>query len=394
MININNLNVEDPQEVNVEIGSNEVGTKIANISHKENRTRDNDKYLQDFQNSSIFSTVTNSEDDRSNEREPLSIDFHAHEETNEKKNMSFFVHQLLSKRGADEGNSKKYHLKENLLSRTSFKLLNFENDNSSRSNFFIHSVSRSPADFLKQEDIEVVAANNTNGFGIKDFDALRNITSDIIHKDNAFDNLHNDNSTVKFPEVMDNNITGIHDHSHHLNMTLDFDAFLPKFENEDSNLKKTNNFTMDHRKNDEVKESSNVIVSDSTLEDHQIPNFKTDLRNEENINLCKNENNDNNLSVASLINCSQASNYIKNSCPVYPSGLISQYDDAFVMRALEWVKVMFDTIEELRKFHLDKTSDGWKIQINDYQADLEQEDVSQSMVRVKYILEKGKSRKT
>lgn len=386
MININNLNVEDPQEVNVEIGSNEVGAKIANISHKENRTRDNDKYLQDFQNSSIFSTVTNSEDDRSNEREPLNIDLQAHEETNKRKNMSFFVHQLLSKRGADEGNRKIYLLKENHLFRTYSKLLNFENDNSSRSNFSIHSILRLPSEFLKQQDIEVVAANNTNGFGIKDFDALTNTTSD---KDNTFDNLHIDNSTVKFP---DNNFTGIHDHSYHLNMTLDFDAFLPKFENEDSNLKKTNNFTLDHRKNDEVMESSNIIVSDLTLQDYQIPNFKTDLRNEENINLCKNESNDKNLFVASFINCSQASTYIKNSCTVHPSGLISQYDDAFVMRALEWVKVMFDTIEELRKVHLDKTSDGWKIQINDYQADLEHEDVTQSMIRVKYILEKGKSR--
>ena len=386
MININNLNVEDPQEVNVEIGSNEVGAKIANISHKENRTRDNDKYLQDFQNSSIFSTVTNSEDDRSNEREPLNIDLQAHEETNKRKNMSFFVHQLLSKRGADEGNRKIYLLKENHLFRTYSKLLNFENDNSSRSNFSIHSILRLPSEFLKQQDIEVVAANNTNGFGIKDFDALTNTTSD---KDNTFDNLHIDNSTVKFP---DNNFTGIHDHSYHLNMTLDFDAFLPKFENEDSNLKKTNNFTLDHRKNDEVMESSNIIVSNLTLQDYQIPNFKTDLRNEENINLCKNESNDKNLFVASFINCSQASTYIKNSCTVHPSGLISQYDDAFVMRALEWVKVMFDTIEELRKVHLDKTSDGWKIQINDYQADLEHEDVTQSMIRVKYILEKGKSR--
>ncbi len=386
MININNLNVEDPQEVNVEIGSNEVGAKIANISHKENRTRDNDKYLQDFQNSSIFSTVTNSEDDRSNEREPLNIDLQAHEETNKRKNMSFFVHQLLSKRGADEGNRKIYLLKENHLFRTYSKLLNFENDNSSRSNFSIHSILRLPSEFLKQQDIEVVAANNTNGFGIKDFDALTNTTSD---KDNTFDNLHIVNSTVKFP---DNNFTGIHDHSYHLNMTLDFDAFLPKFENEDSNLKKTNNFTLDHRKNDEVMESSNIIVSDLTLQDYQIPNFKTDLRNEENINLCKNESNDKNLFVASFINCSQASTYIKNSCTVHPSGLISQYDDAFVMRALEWVKVMFDTIEELRKVHLDKTSDGWKIQINDYQADLEHEDVTQSMIRVKYILEKGKSR--
>ena len=386
MININNLNVEDPQEVNVEIGSNEVGAKIANISHKENRTRDNDKYLQDFQNSSIFSTVTNSEDDRSNEREPLNIDLQAHEETNKRKNMSFFVHQLLSKRGADEGNRKIYLLKENHLFRTYSKLLNFENDNSSRSNFSIHSILRLPSEFLKQQDIEVVAANNTNGFGIKDFDALTNTTSD---KDNTFDNLHIDNSTVKFP---DNNFTGIHDHSYHLNMTLDFDAFLPKFENEDSNLKKTNNFTLDHRKNDEVMESSNIIVSDLTLQDYQIPNFKTDLRNEENINLCKNESNDKNLFVASFINCSQASTYIKNSCTVHPSGLISQYDDAFVMRVLEWVKVMFDTIEELRKVHLDKTSDGWKIQINDYQADLEHEDVTQSMIRVKYILEKGKSR--
>ena len=386
MININNLNVEDPQEVNVEIGSNEVGAKIANISHKENRTRDNDKYLQDFQNSSIFSTVTNSEDDRSNEREPLNIDLQAHEETNKRKNMSFFVHQLLSKRGADEGNRKIYLLKENHLFRTYSKLLNFENDNSSRSNFSIHSILRLPSEFLKQQDIEVVAANNTNGFGIKDFDALTNTTSD---KDNTFDNLHIVNSTVKFP---DNNFTGIHDHSYHLNMTLDFDAFLPKFENEDSNLKKTNNFTLDHRKNDEVMESSNIIVSDLTLQDYQIPNFKTDLRNEENINLCKNESNDKNLFVASFINCSQASTYIKNSCTVHPSGLISQYDDAFVMRVLEWVKVMFDTIEELRKVHLDKTSDGWKIQINDYQADLEHEDVTQSMIRVKYILEKGKSR--
>ena len=386
MININNLNVEDPQEVNVEIGSNEVGAKIANISHKENRTRDNDKYLQDFQNSSIFSTVTNSEDDRSNEREPLNIDLQAHEETNKRKNMSFFVHQLLSKRGADEGNRKIYLLKENHLFRTYSKLLNFENDNSSRSNFSIHSILRLPSEFLKQQDIEVVAANNTNGFGIKDFDALTNTTSD---KDNTFDNLHIVNSTVKFP---DNNFTGIHDHSYHLNMTLDFDAFLPKFENEDSNLKKTNNFTLDHRKNDEVMESSNIIVSNLTLQDYQIPNFKTDLRNEENINLCKNESNDKNLFVASFINCSQASTYIKNSCTVHPSGLISQYDDAFVMRALEWVKVMFDTIEELRKVHLDKTSDGWKIQINDYQADLEHEDVTQSMIRVKYILEKGKSR--
>lgn len=386
MININNLNVEDPQEVNVEIGSNEVGAKIANISHKENRTRDNDKYLQDFQNSSIFSTVTNSEDDRSNEREPLNIDLQAHEETNKRKNMSFFVHQLLSKRGADEGNRKIYLLKENHLFRTYSKLLNFENDNSSRSNFSIHSILRLPSEFLKQQDIEVVAANNTNGFGIKDFDALTNTTSD---KDNTFDNLHIVNSTVKFP---DNNFTGIHDHSYHLNMTLDFDAFLPKFENEDSNLKKTNNFTLDHRKNDEVMESSNIIVSDLTLQDYQIPNFKTDLRNEENINLCKNESNDKNLFVASFINCSQASTYIKNSCTVHPSGLISQYDDAFVMRALEWVKVMFDTIEELRKVHLDKTSDEWKIQINDYQADLEHEDVTQSMIRVKYILEKGKSR--
>ena len=386
MININILNVEDPQEVNVEIGSNEVGAKIANISHKENRTRDNDKYLQDFQNSSIFSTVTNSEDDRSNEREPLNIDLQAHEETNKRKNMSFFVHQLLSKRGADEGNRKIYLLKENHLFRTYSKLLNFENDNSSRSNFSIHSILRLPSEFLKQQDIEVVAANNTNGFGIKDFDALTNTTSD---KDNTFDNLHIVNSTVKFP---DNNFTGIHDHSYHLNMTLDFDAFLPKFENEDSNLKKTNNFTLDHRKNDEVMESSNIIVSNLTLQDYQIPNFKTDLRNEENINLCKNESNDKNLFVASFINCSQASTYIKNSCTVHPSGLISQYDDAFVMRALEWVKVMFDTIEELRKVHLDKTSDGWKIQINDYQADLEHEDVTQSMIRVKYILEKGKSR--
>lgn len=380
VININNLNVEEPQEVNVEIGSNEVGTKIANTTLKENGTRVNDKFLQDFHNSSISPSVTNLKDDGTNEREPLKVDFHAHDETNEKKNMSFFVHQILSKRGVEEGKHKIYRLTENLLARTSL-------DSS------IPSVSELPAEFLKQQDIEVDVdktsnntsntLNSTNDFDTKDF--VSN-TSDSTSKDKAPDNLHIDNSTVKFPDDLDNNYTGIHDHSQRLNLTLDFDDFLPKFKNEDNNLKKTDNFTTDHRINDEIKDSSN-----RTLQHNNIPDFKTDLGKED-VNLCKNESNNNNLYVASFINCSQASNYIKSSCPVDANNLTSQSDDTFALGILRRVKDMFVAIEELHKVHLDKTSDGWKVQINDYHVDLEHEDVSQSMERVKYVLMKGKNR--
>ena len=369
VININNLNVEEPQEVNVEIGSNDVGAKITNTSLKENGTRVNDKFLQDFHNSSISPSVTNLKDGGTNKKEPLKLELNAHEEKNEKKNMSFFVHQLLSKRGADEGMSKIYRLTENLLYRTDSEVLNFENDNSS-----IPTVSRLPAEFLKQQDIEVDVNQTYNGnltlsttqmtnvtaINTHDLDTLSN-TSDITSKDKSPDNLHIDNSTVQFPDNIDNNFTGIHDHSHRLNLTLDFDDFLPKFKNEDKNSQHNN-----------------------------IPDFKTDLGKED-MNLCKNESNNNNLYVASFMNCSQASNYIKSSCPVDSNNLTSPSDAAFAFwGAMRRVKDMFDAIEELNKVHLDKTPDGWKAQINDYQAVLKHEDVSQSMERVKNILNKGK----
>ena len=99
VININNLNVEEPQEINGESGSNEVGAKIANSSIKEDGTRVNDKYLQDFKNSSIVPSVTTSKEGK--DGDPSNIDLHKHEEKDESKNMSFFVNQLLSKRDTE-----------------------------------------------------------------------------------------------------------------------------------------------------------------------------------------------------------------------------------------------------------------------------------------------------
>mgnify|MGYP001485258369 CR=1 FL=1 len=161
VININNLNVEEPQEINVEIGSNEVGAKIANSSIKEDGTRVNDKYLQDFKNSSIVPSVTTSKEGK--DGDPSNIDLHKHEEKDESKNMSFFVNQLLSKRDTEDRNRKIHRLKEHFLSRTDLdsKLLTFENDISTISS--IPSVPGLPAEFLKLQDIGVDLNQTDNG---------------------------------------------------------------------------------------------------------------------------------------------------------------------------------------------------------------------------------------
>ena len=382
VININNLNVEEPQEINVEIGSNEVGAKIANSSIKEDGTRVNDKYLQDFKNSSIVPSVTTSKEGK--DGDPSNIDLHKHEEKDESKNMSFFVNQLLSKRDTEDRNRKIHRLKEHFLSRTDLdsKLLTFENDISTRAYSSISSVPGLPAEFLKLQDIEVdlnqtdngsptkllpttqmtlVAVNHTNDTTATiHYDALNNTSDSNNTNDRAIEN-----STVKFPDGTDEKFTGIYDNSHGLNMTLDFVDFLPKYKNED-NL---------------------------TILDNQNRDLKVDIGKEETLNLCKNESNNNNLYVASFINCSQASNYIKSSCQAdaHMSVLTSHSDDAVALGALKMVKYMFDAIEELHKVHLDKTSEGWKMKINGHQVDLEHKDVSQSIKRVKNILKRGKN---
>ena len=403
VININNLNVEEPQEINVEIGSNEVGAKIANSSIKEDGTRVNDKYLQDFKNSSIVPSVTTSKEGK--DGDPSNIDLHKHEEKDESKNMSFFVNQLLSKRDTEDRNRKIHRLKEHFLSRTDLdsKLLTFENDVSTRPDSSIPSVPGLPAEFLKLQDIEVdlnqtkngsptkllpttqmtlIAVNHTNDTTATIHSDALNNTSDSITNDKAIDN-----STVKFPDGTDEKFTGIYDNSHGLNMTLDFVDFLPKFKNEDNEVKKPDNFTIHREINDEINDS---YVNNLTIRDNQNRDLKVDIGKEENLNLCKNESNNNNLYVASFINCSQASNYIKSSCQAdaHMSVLTSHSNDAVALGALKMVKDMFDAIEEV---HLDKTSEGWKMKINGHQVDLEHEDVSQGIKRVKNILKRGKN---
>ena len=135
MINIEKVEVAQPEEINLEFGQNVWGNlnieknKTENIQNGiKNDSRVNDKYLENFHNSS----ATNNTDG----------DMTASDDNNGGDNLTFFVHKLLSKRNSEDDN----------------KMDNLENEHQNITTpdamVSINS-TEVPATYLKLQDIEI-----------------------------------------------------------------------------------------------------------------------------------------------------------------------------------------------------------------------------------------------
>ena len=353
VININNLEVEEPHAVNVEIGSNEVESMIAN--NKKNGTRVNDKFLQNFHDSSINPSVSNSKE---SDGESLDSDINLNTVSNGRKNMSYFVHQLLNKRGAEENQK---ILRKNLFFRTDPKFLDKDNYSNKTSDSFIPPITNLPAEFRKLKD-KNMTENQAITLLTMDNDTFSE-TNNLIGKDN--------NSLALDKLKVANNIT------------LDLTDFLPHFGNKNLTYFK-DNMTLN---NDLMTEDIFTSVHSKiplTHQNHMYFDLKTDLEKGKDLKLCKNESSI--LYIRSFLNCSHASNFIKKSCKVGANlSNSSEFDaiDSVTLNALKMVSSLFDnkTEEEIRKIYLDKTPKGWKIKINEHEGYLEYEDFFQIIQR-------------
>ena len=167
VINIDTVEVAQPREINLEFGQNVWGglhietntTETVQNGSKKNDSRVNDKYFENFHNSSA-TNITDEEDMKA------SGDDNGDEEDD---NLSFFVHKLLSKRNSEEDNKIE---QQNVTTH--------ENRDSNNTDI--------PVEYLKLEDIE-----------IENYELNENFTDNVTH--NITDNNDN-NKTISNQNII------------------------------------------------------------------------------------------------------------------------------------------------------------------------------------------------
>merc|ERR1712025_446707 len=168
VINIEKVEVAQPEEINLEFGQNVWGNlnieknKTENIQNGiKNDSRVNDKYLENFHNSS----ATNNTDG----------DMTASDDNNGGNNLTFFVHKLLSKRNSEDDN----------------KMVNVENEhqNITTPDVMVSINSTEvPATYLKLQDIE-----------IENYELNENYTDYVKYN---ISDINDDNDTLSEQETM------------------------------------------------------------------------------------------------------------------------------------------------------------------------------------------------
>ena len=435
VININNLNVEEPKEINLEIG-NKVST--ADEENDGNRTRVNDKFFEDFHthNTSSAASTTiqlnlNNDDGKRPSLDdfiPITIknvdDLNIKAESNGRKNLTYFVHKLLSRRGA-EYELKIANFKKNIPSAEAPKLFStsqLQQDNLTEmlvnsSTSLPPQVSSLPLEFLKLQDIDIQkfpsnVGNETNDdegstelmttfeeettmtYGENSMTLTILHDNDIMTKDN--NNMTKDNFEKKTEDKYDINTFETNDETkdfefkvNELNVDTDEMGSETIIKN-DTNM--GTNFTT-FETFDTIIEINNKTIDQPLFEAN---NHTTKNINQSNQTTFLCQNNKINLYIEQFQNCSQASKYLKDFCinpqneavngtslPFYQfhgqnENILALNDSSpnintndtccdskSVLKVLEKINnFMEGSNDEVTSLHAQKTSAGWKFRIN------------------------------
>ena len=234
MINIEKVEVAQPEEINLEFGQNVWGNlnietnKTENIQSG-NDSRVNDKYLENFHNSSATNNTEG--------------EMKGSDDNNGEDNLTFFVHKLLSKRNSEDDN----------------KMDNLENEhqNITTQDVMVSINSTEvPATYLKLQDIE-----------IENYELNENYTDYVKYN---ISDINDDNDTLSEQETMTPKTIDLKNNHDNITVTeTDYSETDGKVQDSnDTDSTETNDITQDttNKNSDKCENNFTTIVTNKSFQ--------------------------------------------------------------------------------------------------------------------------------